>query len=75
MVYLQLSGIMLSGCIHVFPPYFLQGAVNNHSQQMVQGLLGLMTLCPQEVAHLRKELLMAARHILSTDLRNREFVL
>ncbi|BFZ01386.1 hypothetical protein BsWGS_04423 [Bradybaena similaris] len=48
-----------------------QGAVNNHSQQMVQGLLGLMTLCPQEVAHLRKELLMAARHILSTDLRNR----
>ncbi|CAL1526412.1 unnamed protein product, partial [Lymnaea stagnalis] len=48
-----------------------QGAVNNHSQQMVQGLLGLMALCPQEVAHLRKELLMAARHILSTDLRNR----
>ncbi|KAH9524764.1 hypothetical protein Btru_027783 [Bulinus truncatus] len=48
-----------------------QGAVNSHSQQMVQGLLGLMSLCPQEVAHLRKELLMAARHILSTDLRNR----
>ncbi|KAH9524763.1 hypothetical protein Btru_027782, partial [Bulinus truncatus] len=47
------------------------GAVNSHSQQMVQGLLGLMSLCPQEVAHLRKELLMAARHILSTDLRNR----
>ncbi|XP_055874365.1 transformation/transcription domain-associated protein-like isoform X5 [Biomphalaria glabrata] len=50
---------------------FNQGAVNSHSQQMVQGLLGLMSLCPQEVAHLRKELLMAARHILSTDLRNR----
>ncbi|XP_041366452.1 transformation/transcription domain-associated protein-like [Gigantopelta aegis] len=48
-----------------------QGQVNNHSQQMVQGLLGLLTLCPQEVAHLRKELLIAARHILSTDLRNK----
>ncbi|XP_035826346.1 transformation/transcription domain-associated protein isoform X2 [Aplysia californica] len=48
-----------------------QGAVNSHSQQMVQGLLGLMSLCPPEVAHLRKELLMAARHILSTELRNK----
>lgn len=37
---------------------------------MVQGLLGLLKLCPQEVAHLRKELLIAARHILSTELRN-----
>jgi transformation/transcription domain-associated protein len=48
----------------------LQNPVNNHSQQMVQGLLGLLRLCPQEVAHLRKELLIAARHILSTELRN-----
>ena len=37
---------------------------------MVKGMLGLLQLCPQEVAHLRKELLIAARHILATDLRN-----
>ncbi|KAL1426892.1 hypothetical protein MTO96_000428 [Rhipicephalus appendiculatus] len=34
-------------------------------------MLGLLMLCPQEVAHLRKELLIAARHILATDLRNK----
>ena len=33
-------------------------------------MLGLLSHCPQEVAHLRKELLIAARHILATDLRN-----
>ncbi|KAL5007444.1 hypothetical protein ScPMuIL_016250 [Solemya velum] len=48
-----------------------QEQVQNHSQQMVQGLLGLLTLCPQEVAHLRKDLLIAAKHILATDLRNK----
>ena len=42
-----------------------------HATQMVNGMLGLLTLCPQEVAHLRKELLIAARHILGTDLKNR----
>ena len=49
----------------------LQEIVNTHSAQMVKGMLGLLSLCPQEVAHLRKELLIAARHILATDLRNR----
>ncbi|XP_074658755.1 transformation/transcription domain-associated protein-like [Tubulanus polymorphus] len=48
-----------------------QENVNTHSQQMVKGMLGLLTLCPQEAAHLRKELLIAARHILVTDLRNK----
>ena len=38
---------------------------------MVQGMLALLKNCPQEVAHLRRELLIAARHILATDLRNR----
>ena len=42
---------------------------------MVKGMLGLLQLCPQEVAHLRKELLIAARHILATDLRNSEYTL
>ena len=37
---------------------------------MVQGHLSLLSLCPQEVAHLRKELLIAAKHILATDLRH-----
>ena len=36
---------------------------------MVEGMLSLLTICPHEVAHLRKELLIAARHILATDLR------
>ena len=34
-------------------------------------MLGLLALCPHEVAHLRKELLIAAKHILATDQRNR----
>ena len=32
--------------------------------------MALLRNCPQEVAHLRRELLIAARHILATDLRN-----
>ena len=44
--------------------------MQNFSQQLVQGHLNLLSLCPQEVAHLRKELLIAAKHILATDLRN-----
>lgn len=60
-------GILHPNLIYLRDP---QNPVNNHSQQMVHGLLGLLKLCPQEVAHLRKELLIAARHILSTELRN-----
>ncbi|XP_053373271.1 transformation/transcription domain-associated protein-like isoform X1 [Mercenaria mercenaria] len=48
-----------------------QEQVQNYSQKMVQGHLSLLSLCPQEVAHLRKELLIAAKHILATDLRNK----
>ncbi|KAG5864322.1 hypothetical protein JTB14_004435 [Gonioctena quinquepunctata] len=48
-----------------------QEVVQNHSSMMVQGMLGLLTLCPMEVAHLRRELLIAARHILATELRNK----
>lgn len=40
---------------------------------MVKGMLSLLQSCPKEVAHLRKELLIAARHILATDLRNSKF--
>ncbi|XP_055697058.1 transcription-associated protein 1 isoform X2 [Phlebotomus papatasi] len=42
-----------------------------HSASMVKGMLSLLQLCPKEVAHLRKELLIAARHILATELRNK----
>ncbi|XP_034936834.1 transformation/transcription domain-associated protein [Chelonus insularis] len=48
-----------------------QDVVSQHSTMMVKGMLGLLTLCPMEVAHLRKELLIAARHILATDLRTK----
>merc|ERR1712155_183090 len=48
-----------------------QTEVGHHSNLMVKGMLSLLTICPHEVAHLRKELLIAARHILATDLRNK----
>ncbi|XP_030846194.1 transformation/transcription domain-associated protein [Strongylocentrotus purpuratus] len=48
-----------------------QDLVNSYAPQMVKGMLGLFGNCPSEVAHLRKELLIAARHILGTDLRNK----
>ncbi|XP_023247442.1 transformation/transcription domain-associated protein [Copidosoma floridanum] len=46
-----------------------QDVVAQHSTMMVKGMLGLLSLCPPEVANLRKELLIAARHILATDFR------
>lgn len=53
-----------------FVTSLLKEQVQSYSQKMVQGHLSLLSLCPQEVAHLRKELLIAAKHILATDLRN-----
>lgn len=47
-----------------------QDLVGKHSLQMVKGMLQLLTNCPPETAHLRKELLIAAKHILTTDLRS-----
>ncbi|XP_061912070.1 transformation/transcription domain-associated protein isoform X1 [Entelurus aequoreus] len=47
-----------------------QELVGKYSQQMVKGMLQLLTNCPSETAHLRKELLIAAKHILTTDLRS-----
>lgn len=46
-----------------------QQVMGEHSALMVEGILGMLTLCPPEVTHLRRELLIAARHILATDLR------
>jgi len=48
-----------------------QDLVAQYSTNMVAGMLALFRYCPQEVAHLRKELLIAARHILATDLRTK----
>ena len=36
---------------------------------MVKGILSLLSGCPPEVAHTRKEMLIAARHIVSTELK------
>ncbi|XP_048847031.1 transformation/transcription domain-associated protein isoform X2 [Brienomyrus brachyistius] len=47
-----------------------QDLVSKYSQQMVKGMLQLLSNCPSETAHLRKELLIAAKHILTTDLRS-----
>ncbi|KAG5328830.1 TRRAP protein, partial [Acromyrmex heyeri] len=49
---------------------FYQDLISQNSTMLVKGILGLFTLCPMEVAHLRKELVIASRHILATDLRN-----
>ncbi|KAI4498009.1 hypothetical protein M0802_006833 [Mischocyttarus mexicanus] len=48
-----------------------QDIVSQHSTVLVTGILGLYSLCPMEVAHLRKELVIASRHIFATDLRNK----
>ncbi|XP_019851030.1 PREDICTED: transformation/transcription domain-associated protein [Amphimedon queenslandica] len=48
-----------------------QDVVNQFAPNMVQGMLALLKNCPQEVAHLRRELLIAARHVLATDLRTK----
>lgn len=51
-----------------------QDLVGKYSQQMVKGMLQLLSNCPSETAHLRKELLIAAKHILTTDLRSRMYM-
>ncbi|RZF45958.1 hypothetical protein LSTR_LSTR008335 [Laodelphax striatellus] len=48
---------------------YYQKEVNKHSSHMAEGMLGMLTLCPMEVTHLRKDLFIAARHILATELR------
>ncbi|XP_054724829.1 transformation/transcription domain-associated protein-like [Uloborus diversus] len=48
-----------------------QTLVMEHSTELSKGVIGLLSLCPPEVAHLRKELLIAARHILATELRDK----
>ena len=45
-------------------------SIRDHSQKLIAGFLSLLQHCPPEVAHLRKELLVAAKHILATDLKN-----
>ncbi|KAG1661730.1 Transformation/transcription domain-associated protein [Nymphon striatum] len=44
--------------------------VQKHSQKLVEGTMNQFLLCPAECVHLRRELLVALRHILSSDLRN-----
>lgn len=46
-----------------------QTEVTKEAPLLVKGMLGLLSLCPMEVAYLRRDLLIAARHILNTDLR------
>lgn len=62
----------LAYIIRTFLSQFLD-IIASHAPTMVEGMLSLLQLCPKEVAHLRKELLVATRHILATDLRNSKF--
>uniref|UniRef100_A0A6E8VNF8 FAT domain-containing protein n=1 Tax=Anopheles coluzzii TaxID=1518534 RepID=A0A6E8VNF8_ANOCL len=56
-----------------FSAYILRlfpDAVHTHASTMVKGMINLLESCPKEVASLRKELLVASRHILQTEFRN-----
>ena len=46
-----------------------QDVVVQHSNLLVHGLINLLKQCPMEVASLRRELFIAARHIMATELR------
>ncbi|EDW01948.1 GH20167 [Drosophila grimshawi] len=48
-----------------------QDVVIANSLSVSNGMLNLMEHCPKEAAHLRKDLLIAARHIFATDLRQK----
>jgi len=50
-----------------------QDLVVQHSNLLVTGLIQLLVLCPMEVAYLRRELFIATRHIMATDLRFSKF--
>lgn len=58
----------LSFLAYIIKPF--QEVIINLAPKMAEGMLSLLALCPKEVAHLRKELLVAGRHILATDMRN-----
>lgn len=58
---------VLSYLAFVIKPF--TDVVTVHSTQLVEGMIGMLESCPMEVTHLRKELLIASRHILNTELR------
>lgn len=47
----------------------LMEIIESHAKTLVDGMFSLLRLCLKESAHLRKELLVATRHILATNLR------
>lgn len=47
----------------------LMEIIETHAKTLVDGMFSLLRLCLKESAHLRKELLVATRHILATNLR------
>lgn len=59
----------LAYTIKTFPGGLME-IIEAHAAILVEGMILLLRLCPKEVAHLRKELLVAIRHILATNLRN-----
>jgi transformation/transcription domain-associated protein len=59
----------LAYTIKTFPGGLME-IIEQHANILVCGMILLLRICPKEVAHLRKELLVATRHILATNLRN-----
>ena len=44
--------------------------IRQHAQPIAEGIMGLLRNCPSEVTHLRKEIMVATKHIFSSELRN-----
>ena len=44
--------------------------IRQHAQPLAEGIMGLLRNCPSEVSHLRKEIMVATKHIFSSELRN-----
>lgn len=51
-----------------------QDVVMKNHKMMVEGMLNMLRLCPKEVTGLRRDLFIASRHILSTELRISELL-
>lgn len=51
-----------------------QDVVMKNHKMMVEGMLNMLRLCPKEVTGLRRDLFIASRHILSTELRLSMFI-
>ncbi|XP_065321247.1 transformation/transcription domain-associated protein-like [Gordionus sp. m RMFG-2023] len=60
---------ILSFIAYIIRPF--QEPLNQYSTDLVKGIVSLLKYCPPELANMRKEILIALRHIQATHLRNK----